>query len=153
MMPSICHELRQLHSRTFGAHGAMAYILDPAAPAACHVNKEILGVMPLCICHKAFKPAVDGTCNACRFLSKIGFRFCRYRLGKNKGECGAIPGRYVPIHLHVIIKLVVFGMIYSLLLCFALIVQGGFFPHLNYGWSDRVGSALSGRISRIGGNS
>ena len=75
MTPSICHELWQLHLRAFCAYGATAYILDPAAPAACRVNKKILGVVPLCICHKVSKPAVDGTCNAHRFLIKIGFRF------------------------------------------------------------------------------
>ena len=110
----------------------MAYILDPVAPTACCVKKKILGVVPLCICHKVSKPAVDGTCNAYRFLIKIGFRFAAIGLEKNKGECGA-TGRYVPIHLHAVIKLVIFGMTNSLLLCFALIVQGRFFPHLNYG--------------------
>ena len=74
MTPSICHELRQLHSRAFCAHGMAAYILDPAAPAACRVNKKILGVVPLCICHKVSKPAVDGTCNTGCFLIKIDFR-------------------------------------------------------------------------------
>ena len=93
-MSSICHELRQLHSREFCAPGATAYILDPAAPAAYRVNKKILGVVPLCICHKVSKPAVDGTCNAYRFLIKIGFRFAAISLERTRESAEPLGGMF-----------------------------------------------------------